>query len=245
MKHSDNMELVSAALVRVQAEIKPVGKDATNPHFKSKFASLDAITAAVKPALQKHGLAVVQGTVPTTDETGSLTTLVVETMLIHLSGQWISNGVAIPLDKATAQGAGSAVTYGRRYGLAALLAITNDEDDDGARASERSEAKAADIKSSPAPREGVAPEQTGGPIRSAADKLMPFGKTKGKRLGDLHDEELEQAIAWCRKTDAKKFESLIAALEEVLASRSVGVGATNFDDYPGALEDTDDDSLPF
>jgi hypothetical protein len=82
------------------------------------------------------------------------------------------------------------------------------------------------------------------PPKAAADKLMPFGNTKGKRLGDLHDEELEAAIAWCRKTDAKKFESLIGALKEVLAARSVGSGATMFEDFPRALEETDDD-LPF
>lgn len=164
MKHSESMAAIGAALVKAQAEIKGVAKDSVNPHFKSKFASLDAITDAVKPVLSKHGLAVIQGTVPTTDEAGLLTALVVETMLLHTSGEWISNAVGIPLDKATAQGAGSATTYGRRYGLAAFFAITNDEDDDGNEASERSGvSKAADIKSRPAPREGAASEQTGGP----------------------------------------------------------------------------------
>lgn len=248
MKHSESMAAIGAALVKAQAEIKAVPKESVNPHFKSRFASLDAITDAVKPVLSKHGLSVIQGTVPTTDETGELKTLVVETMLLHSSGEWISNAVAIPLDKATAQGAGSAVTYGRRYGLAAFFCITNDEDDDGHEASERSGvSKAAGIKPSPVSRDGAAPEPTGGQTRSPHDKLMPFGKTKGKRLGDLNYGELDSARDWCEKTDATKFASLIADIGIVLAGRNerpvasaVGVGA-NFDDFPRALEETDDD----
>lgn len=112
------------------------------------------------------------------------------------------------------------------------------------------ESKAADIKSRPAPREGAASEQTGGQTpRAAADKLMPFGKTKGKRLGDLNYGELDSAREWCTKKDAPGFKDLIAAIEEVITSRNVRpapalVGTESFESFPRALEEVDDD-LPF
>ncbi len=51
-------------------------------------------------------------------------------MLIHSSGQFISDDIMIPVVQSTAQAIGSALTYGRRYGLSALVGIVSDEDDD-------------------------------------------------------------------------------------------------------------------
>ena len=54
------------------------------------------------------------------------------TKLTHAeSGQWQSSLMVMPLPKADPQGYGSALTYGRRYGLSALLGIVTEEDDDG------------------------------------------------------------------------------------------------------------------
>lgn len=231
MKHSDSISTIAKALVAAQGEIKPVVKDATNPHFKNRYASLDALAEAVRPVLVKNKLALVQGsTLPTTDETGALVGITVETMLLHEGGEWLSNAVALPLDKATAQGVGSAISYGRRYGLSSLLALTTDEDDDGAKASE--------------PR---ARSNGNGSARSnkpAAEKVMPFGKSKGKKLGELDDADLAGALKWCKEGDkTEKFKDLIAALEEVNASRAGG-GVGEDAAFPAALEDADDD-LPF
>ena len=62
-------------------------------------------------------------------------TLIVETILIHESGQWVQSELCLPLAKADPQGVGSAMTYGRRYGLAAIVGIVADADDDGNAAS--------------------------------------------------------------------------------------------------------------
>jgi hypothetical protein len=65
-------------------------------------------------------------------------TVIVETILTHTSGQWIQSELALPLLKADPQGVGSAITYGRRYGLAAIIGIVADVDDDGNAASGKS-----------------------------------------------------------------------------------------------------------
>ncbi len=136
MKHSETFAKLSAALVAAQAQIKGVAKNSTNPHFKNKYASLDDIVAAVRPVLASHKLALVQGACdPIIDHGGSLEGFSVETMLIHESGEWIANAAIVPLTKVDAQGAGGAMTYGRRYGLSALLSLATDEDDDGQRGS--------------------------------------------------------------------------------------------------------------
>lgn len=108
---------------------------------------------------------------------------------------------------------------------------------------------AAGTKPSPVPREGAASEQTGGQTRSSskspADKPMPFGKTKGKKLGELGDTELEKTADWCRTTDAAKFKDLIGDIESVLDSRSSRATVPADDDsFPNALREQDDD-LPF
>ncbi len=132
MKHSETFAKLGAALVAAQAQIKGVAKNSTNPHFKTKYASLDDIVAAIRPVLASHKLAIVQGACdPIVDHGGSLEGFSVETMLIHESGEWIANAAIVPLTKVDAQGAGGAMTYGRRYGLSALLSLATDEDDDG------------------------------------------------------------------------------------------------------------------
>lgn len=132
MKHSESLAKVAAALVAAQSEMRAVGRDRQNPHYKNSYATLDNILETVRPVLAKHGLAVVQGaSVPTTDVEGRVVAVAVESVLVHASGEWIAESVVMPLDKLNPQGAGSAVTYGRRYSLSALLALATDEDDDG------------------------------------------------------------------------------------------------------------------
>ncbi len=132
MKHSETFTKLSAALVAAQAQLKAIPKDATNPHFKNRYASLDGIVETIRPVLAAYKLAVIQGAGdPIIDHGGSLEGFSVETMLIHESGEWISNAAIVPLTKVDAQGAGGALTYGRRYGLSALLSLATDEDDDG------------------------------------------------------------------------------------------------------------------
>lgn len=125
---------VSAAFVKAQAEIEKASKDKTNPHFRSKYADLGAVVDAIKPALEKNGLAFMQKF--HRDDAG----VTVETIIIHESGETLSNGVLnVPASKKDAQGFGSACTYARRYSLQAAFGVAP-EDDDGNAASNTSKA---------------------------------------------------------------------------------------------------------
>jgi hypothetical protein len=130
MKMSETIGAIAPALVKAQAEIKPIIKDSTNPAFRSKYTSLDAIMEVVRPVLAKHGLFVVQSVLDTIDGEHS-TSIMVESRVIHASGEWIAGVVQVPVMQQTSHGFGSALSYGRRYSLSALLSLASDEDDDG------------------------------------------------------------------------------------------------------------------
>src|SRR4051812_4127860 len=111
MRHSESFAQLAVSLVKAQGVMHAVAKDATNPHFKSKYASLDVIVETIRPILAEHDLAIMQGA---SSDDGKV--LTVETMLVHKSGEWMASDVVVPMAKIDPQGAGGALTYGRRYG---------------------------------------------------------------------------------------------------------------------------------
>lgn len=129
----DNLGDLFAALSQAQSEMAPVFKEATNPHFKSKYAGLPAVCDAVIPALNKHGIAVIQSP----ESNGSL--VVVETILAHKGGARLHSRLGMRPTKADPQGVGSCITYARRYALLAIAGVAP-EDDDGNAASTPQEA---------------------------------------------------------------------------------------------------------
>lgn len=130
MQKSDSFSELTKALIKVQSELKPASKNAENPHFRSKFADLNSVWDSCRDLLTKNGLSVIQG-----NSVGMDNTVIVETILAHSSGEWIQSELCLPLSKSDPQGVGSAITYGRRYGLAAIVGIVADVDDDGNAAS--------------------------------------------------------------------------------------------------------------
>jgi hypothetical protein len=115
----------SKALVAAVGELSNVAKTAANPYFKSKYAPLDAIIDATRPILKKHGLAVIQQPLFSEGTAG------VETTIIHEGGYSSTSTLLLPLKDQSPQGVGSAITYARRYALAAVLGIASEDDDDG------------------------------------------------------------------------------------------------------------------
>ena len=123
------MKEISAALVKAQQAFGPALKTSTNPHFRNRYAALDACIEAVIDALNENGIMLMQQTHPCEDG------VIVETLFIHKSGEQMSGGkLHVPASKHDAQGYGSALTYARRYSLQAACGIAP-EDDDGKAAS--------------------------------------------------------------------------------------------------------------
>ncbi len=134
MNKSDDIKELAIALCSAQSEIENATKSSNNPYFKSKYADLTEVINTVKPVLNRHCISVLQ--LPSYEDG----VVRVETTLVHVSGQWISSITGAPIAKADAQSVGSAITYCRRYGLAALMCI-GQEDDDGHSASQPAKSK--------------------------------------------------------------------------------------------------------
>ena len=117
---------LAAAMVKVQQALVPACKDAENPFAKSRYATLNSVIEACRDALIANGIWVVQVPVPV--ESGHLGLM---TKLVHAAtGQWQASLMVMPLPKADPQGYGSALTYARRYGLATLVGLVSEADDD-------------------------------------------------------------------------------------------------------------------
>jgi len=125
MSHEQSNEIgdLAKALSAAQAELEGAKKTSVNPHFRTKYADLSACWEAIRETLPSHGLSVVQTLGFADGRT------IVTTQLMHSSGQWVRGSCPIKPVKDDPQGMGSAITYGRRYGLAAIVGLTQDDDD--------------------------------------------------------------------------------------------------------------------
>lgn len=119
------MKEIVKALTQAKMEIQPPKKDSVNPHFKSKYATLDEICRVIREPLCKNGLSLSHDVEKIDGEYFLVTTL------SHVSGDWMKNKVPMFLEKTTNQGIGGAITYATRYGITALLSLPAEEDDDG------------------------------------------------------------------------------------------------------------------
>lgn len=134
MEHSEQLDALAKALVAVQTVMRPAIKDSQNPHFKSKYADLESVMEAIREPLAAHGLVVTQTLEPAPDG------VVVVTTLLHESGQWLRGKCLLKPQRNDPQGIGSCITYGRRYGAAAIVGL-HQSDDDGEAASGRGDDK--------------------------------------------------------------------------------------------------------
>jgi len=120
MNTSPEVKDLFTALSLLQLELEPATKDTINPHFKSKYADLAEVIRVSQSLMGKHGFCIIQTISPDN---------VMTTILGHTSGQWIRSELKLVLQKQDMQGLGSAITYARRYARAAILGITQDDDD--------------------------------------------------------------------------------------------------------------------
>jgi hypothetical protein len=207
IEKSDQINELAAALSKAQAAIQPAVKDAENLGFKnaktgkaSKYADLAAVWDACRGPLSANGLSVVQ--LPADAEAGRVA---LTSMLMHSSGQYISATFSMRLMQDTPHGAGSALTYLRRYALAALVGVVADEDDDGNAASGHPAAQA----------QPVSPQQhTNGNGIHASDKQI--GMLRGVWKQGAFDGSLE---AWI----VESYGCVIANLTKAQASDAIEV----------------------
>jgi hypothetical protein len=120
---SSDIGKLAEALAKAQAEMSAAKKDAKNPFFKSDYATLHSCLEAGNPSLNKNGLCVTQ--LPGADNG----TVLVETILMHTSGQFIKSRLSVKPQKTDPQALGSCLTYLRRYSYSAIIGQGTADDD--------------------------------------------------------------------------------------------------------------------
>ena len=150
---SDSIANLTLALSIVQGKMTHAIKDSANPFFKSKYADLESVWDVCRSLLSENGLAVMQfpgdiNFVQLEKENGDIniaTKMSLTTIISHKSGEFISQEMSVPVTKPDAQGAGSALTYMRRYALAAVVGVVQADDDGNAASSPKPVVKAREI----------------------------------------------------------------------------------------------------
>lgn len=182
---------LAEALSDFQKDLPEVKFDAVNPAFKSKFATLGAVTKAVIPKLTEHGFAFSVGSFV---DNGLL---IVDAHLIHQSGE--SRSLQFPITETNPQKIGSALTYARRYALTALTGVVADEDDDGNTASVPSPAQAAVTRAKNATAKPPATDP-----QSIIRAAITAGTVTKEAVNGAMDELKEKGL-----TGAKLYEAII------------------------------------
>jgi hypothetical protein len=205
MFQSDSLSSIAPDLVKVQAGINGVAKDGNNPIFRSKYITLDSILLAVRPVLSQCNIFLSQSVQSHTDSE-----ITVRSTLIHASGEWIANEVSVPVNPiinrdgkvqpVDAHRVGSAITYGRRYSLSALLAIgeASDTDDDGNTASgyqNQSQAPQQPLRQPQAPQK-QAPKTPAPTVPAPLDRFnAEIDRLWGKETSKADRKNVHNAVA--------------------------------------------------
>lgn len=172
MEQSESINELAKALCEAQKETLFALKDSNNPFFKSKYADLSSVWDAARVPLTKNGLSVLQTMNP-----GENGTVIIVTTLMHTSGQWVKSFLPVRPVKDDPQSVGSAITYGRRYGLQAIVGICP-EDDDGEKSMGRKQTT----------QQAAKPETR---TQEQANKIMSLGEERG-----LSKKETADVLKW-------------------------------------------------
>jgi len=190
MNKSPEIKELAKALATFHAQVGKVKKEAQNPFFKSKYASLSNILDVIAEPLQKAGLVFSQF-----PDEFELTTILIHTE----SGQYLEASYAMPVAKENdPQAVGSAISYARRYAIGAILCLNIDEDDDAEKAMNRTKmVKYKLTKNSPKWGEAVKYVAGGGDTAKIAEKYDISNK-------DLMDLAVEAGLWFTRHLSMDK-----------------------------------------
>jgi hypothetical protein len=241
--HSASIAKLAAALAAAQLKYEPLvaRQVADAEKYKYTYADLAAVLAAIQPALATQGIAIVQGVSMQRPQGSSGLIVLVETRLLHASGEWIATTLKLPSGEVAPQKVGSLITYLRRYGLVAMAGVAS-EDDDGKQAQDAAPPKRTAPKpeptrepatSKPAQKpkpvnatpepERVAPHVIADPVRedgiriSAKDRGLLFKTAKEQGLTEAQVKQLLFAIFGYTSTSQIKqgleFGKVLSAME--------------------------------
>jgi ERF superfamily len=201
LEMSAQINELATALAKAQGTIGLAAKDAENPFFHSTYASLAAIRETIRVPLANNGLAYVQAA----STHGARVT--VQTMLLHNSGQFIKGELTLQAKDDGPQSIGSAISYGKRYLLAAMTGVVAEEEDDDGEAASVRPAPERPAKARPAPKP---PERAAGLTTPQRKKLFATAREHGwsneelkaemdRAFGctsthDLHPADLDQLL---------------------------------------------------
>ena len=244
---------LALALAKAQGAMRHASFDRENPFFKMRYATLSSIWDSIRGPLSTNELAVIQDPITENGKVG------VMTMLIHSSGEWKRSRLLLKPVKDDPQGVGSALTYARRYALAAMVGAVGDEDDDGNAASSGkatatlpvgAKAQAAPAPTKPAQRpqegQGVQARAEGGqhPVKPAAESPPSEPEEDPE---DWKRGVAEIKILWQRAVElGEKEEKLNKALINKFGVQDVGrLGPADRGELKGLLEKLVEESEPF
>ena len=208
MLKSEQINELAAALAKAQGQIEGAKKSSSNPFFKSKYADLAECWNTCREALTANGISVIQ--MP--EEINENGRLNITTMLAHSSGQYISSTLTMTVTKLDPQAIGSAITYGRRYALAAMVGLAQ-EDDDG----EKAMARPKDKKSAESPINITSVSENGAVrfINGVQGQIQD-------RNGDWHDIEFLKIEVLEKLLNDDKYVNAHEAIRAAINAKAVG-----------------------
>ena len=123
MQTSDQINELHAALSKAQGAMSGAHKGTDNPFFKSRYSDLASVMEAIRKPFADNGLSFIQA--PSFGD-GRVS---ITTRIMHSSGQWYQSTLDVPVAKNDAQAVGSAISYGKRYGLQSMAGVPSVDDD--------------------------------------------------------------------------------------------------------------------
>lgn len=188
---SEQIGKLAEALSKAQSSMTEAKEDSKNPFFKSNYADLTSIWRACKDSLSTNGLAISQ-------VTGFMEgQLFLVTTLVHSSGEWMKGYHPLYLAKQDPQAVGSAISYARRYALAAIVGVCKvGEDDDAEKAQDRK-----------APKEAISDEQVKQLIKAVGTdteaKDIILKRFSAKAFNEIPKDSFATMMTWL-ETRAKE-----------------------------------------
>lgn len=181
MDKSESIASLAKSLSIAQGQMGGAVKGKANPFFKSVYADLSSVVDAIREPLSANGLSFVQVTHPSEKNE-----IIVETVLMHESGEWLSGTLAMPVSKADAQGYGSALTYAKRYGLQGLLGVPSEDDDGNAASKAKPKQENKNTPVNAAMQGVVIPDNIMKELRFLGAELVDLVEVKNK-VSDAYD----------------------------------------------------------